>query len=784
MISKAFFVFCRISSHPLSQRSNLKQFLRLNHWVVAIFRLGFLQFLKKMLKFENLNSITGLNQEIILILSGHHSSLSSLLLPSGESSSSKLDLNYQDPNNQNQSEPNQKKEEFLKQFIDPINLNRLKKIITIANYYKEISNYIDSIKTSNSNSSILISILIQNLQNQLNNYQTHLIDIEFKILNHHSSFIFQNKLKSPSTSISSILAEIQIWEFKFLHLIQFLKSFDQLQNQNHQSLSNSNLIQFIYNHSLTGSPLLFQFFENLQNALEKNWLDQFRSIIIFGHPPDHFEGDLFFFIQSNQSQTHLSINFILKSNPLPNLPCLNPINQIENNLKKIFKSISILHHLIQFNNHSSTSNPNHQKILIPPTLQSQLSPQLSNIDNLSHPAFRLAIEKIQEILSNYLFTNYLTPQIVISTLKNLINIFLFAHSTFSNNLVQGFVNLKTKHFHFNNNLLALNLNNSSNLSKSFNLNDRQLDIILLKASINADSGLHIDQQLKLDGFKFSFISTHQQQISASFSDMILSKSHPILLSFNPPPGLSIFLTSETCVNYSAIHSYLFTFLIARYQLQDSWRYLTHRQRFKSNSFSTQSSSQFIQTCFEALRRFTWWTNLMINHSWQDVINPSLCILNNLNQSSSSQALFKIHDKFLFFIIIGLGLNSNQSINSIKKLIEIVFELLNQFESWAFDLLPNLLETDLIDNQAHLLDHRHQIIKNLIHQFDTNLSDFLISLRDGFGDENFQSEDSRTKFVELKEFWLEGFIFRKKSVDALTLRLNFNQWFPLNHHHQP
>lgn len=666
---------------------------------------------------------TGLIQEALLILAGHRSGL---LIETEQGDSEVL-------------------EPSISSYFHPASIECLSRLVLISNDYNGLDRFSRTIINRSSHSpqpltygnqprphhieatdhldatpaSQSISALASSLSIELDRYRNLLVEIEFKLLSHHPSFVPIDSNQSPSPPLTAILAELTSWSSVFKPLHDLI---DHLKPDSHQPVSelglddnpridrwnSSNLIELIYQHSLTGSPHLAEILDRLQYAVERVWINSFRSFVIYGQPPNFKSNgqtkeldqvnclsDDLFFAQPNhpnelhqpiQSISHQPVNFYFRKNALPNLPSLQPIDKLADSIHQIAHALSILNHLIHPTAHShhdshknsrsknSSSPTKPQKIDLPLDLQSQLRLAFSSIDRLCHPQFRTAIQNIQEILSNYLFSNYLTPQILSNTIQSLSDVFLLRHSTFATNLVEGLIRLRANRLGLimsDEQAQSNRTHRSGAVRRSIGLSNRELDLILLKAGISTELGDGpIGRKIDLEGFAFTLLSTNTTQsddeqepsnrtdpkdvnddedqrlidnrslIDRTFAHLILNVTHPVLLIYSPRPGLSLFLNTQVCQTYSKINSCLISFLITKQRLKDAWRELNRKEQLNTrlNPYSRPSDDdnssdqrsiqiqEFKRLAFENLRRMNWFIDLMVNYFFQDVIDQSIGLL--------------------------------------------------------------------------------------------------------------------------------------------------------------
>ncbi|POW23323.1 hypothetical protein PSHT_00224 [Puccinia striiformis] len=673
---------------------------------------------------------TGLAQEALLILAGHPSQLSSNPTLFHPSSIKSLDL-----------------------------------LIKISSLYDRLSTFAKQIG-QNINSeqpvsriphSLSIAAFGSSLSSELAAYQNLLVQLEFKLLSHHPSLVPADLNQLPSPPLTAILAEVAEW----LPIFQALcKLIDQLEEQRPISAtwSSPELISLIYPHSLIGSPRLAEIFSRLQSSVEQVWIDGFRSFVIYGQAPIEdlnpspvrFKSsllalnDLFYAHRPQSSalaQANHPLRFSFREHGLPQLPLLQPIEPLKESIQQICHALSILKLLIHPNGDSSARSSKHShlhsatKIILPPDLQFQLRTALSSISSLSHHRFRIAIKNVQEILSNYLFSTYLTPEILSNALGTLTDVFFLRHSTFAGNLVDGMIRLKARR------VGMVGGGEEPRMRRLASLTERELDVVLLKAGISTELGEDpAGRQVDLEGFSFGLLSAnvgaqdpgraahgHESLVEQTFSQSILNRAQPVLLTYSPRPGLSLFLTKVVCDSYSKIHSCLFAFLIAQQRFKDSWRELTQKERLRSRFVVNPRGSvagggnvaDFERMAFEGLRRMGWFINLMVDYFFRDVVDQSIQLLSkeineHYQQSScfspqpgandqpaeggdgrtnghgTSSNFFKIHASFLGLVETGLGLKNPKSSTIMNALLSCCSDFLLELESWSFELVPNLL----------------------------------------------------------------------------------------------
>ncbi|KAI8459450.1 Spc98 family-domain-containing protein [Phakopsora pachyrhizi] len=798
-------------------------------------------------------SSTGLVQEALLILSGHPSSI----LSSSQSN----------------------------QTFHPSSIACLSRISSIAQKYCSIHDYAKSIIRSSHSSvevedqqhlaqSSAILGLCSSILSELAVYQDLLINLEFRLLSHHPSLVPVDHLNRPAPPLSGIVAEISEWEPIFKGLSSLLNQLDPQSTHGPdvntlRTGGSPHLIWLTYQHSQTGSPRLSELFTVLQRSVERVWMDSFRSFVIYGECPT--EGDEerhshrsnkslvndLFHVRTLSSQAdgaanqHL-IQFALREDALPALPCLSPRVYLLESIRQICLSLSVLNHLdrpISKDGSSLRSSQGYTKnrIHLPLKVQSDLRKILKSIDGPSHSKFRLAIESVEGLISNYLFTTYLTPTITFKALRTVTDVFLLRHSTLSSHLVQGFTRLRSNRLKIESSLAS-----SSRGRISVTLNDRELDVILLKASLNTDLGDENGPRraLSLEGFKFTLLSdesSHTQSTFSRFTKILLNDAHPTLLTYTPPVGLSLFITPKICETYSKINSCLFAFLLTRHRLQNSLLELIQKERSRSRWVRDDSRKNFKRICFESLRKMTWFIEIMIDHFWQDVIDPSIenILFKNFQRTDESQAgskqtekddddcgsgdyndnnllsgktFYKTHLKFLVCLKIGLGFDSEIILKDLSELIESINGLIREYESWNFELLPGLLTDnyhfnpgkqhqrrsineregeDYGDDQVRMIDERQFRVIEIEGKFEKDLKSFMNHLKQTdltnkdnkkSGDAEEEEDSSRSRWddrvaeegdvdeVEEKSMMVEGLMIRRKCIELLVLRLDFNEWF--------
>ena len=311
--------------------------------------------------------------------------------------------------------------------------------------------------------------------------------------------------------------------------------------------------------------------------------------------------------------------------------------------------------------------------------------------------------------------------------------FFLRHSTFAGNLVEGMIRLKTRR-------AGMGGGEAPRIRRLASLSERELDVVLLKAGISTELGEDpAGRQLDLDGFSFGLLGidehggsqesarTGASLIERTFSQSILNRAQPVLLTYAPRPGLSLFLTQPICESYSTIHSCLFAFLIAQQSFKDSWRELTQKERLRTRlegsprartlgRIGARHAQEIERVAFEGLRRMGWFVNLMVDHFFQDVIEQSIQLLSkeiNVHYQHASTGkgefseegeeggerpkgrgtsadFFKIHASFLGLVETGLGLKNARSSAIMKDLLSCCAGFLLDLESWSFELVPNLL----------------------------------------------------------------------------------------------
>ncbi|KAA1114360.1 hypothetical protein PGT21_006030 [Puccinia graminis f. sp. tritici] len=628
----------------------------------------------------------------------------------------------------------------------------LRLINTIATNYKLIKQHTQ--QTSNNN----INALNSTINNQLlKHYQQTLIDLELKLLTHHPSLVPANQHNQPAPPLSTITAQLNQYQPILLKL-------NQLINQLPPTTTTTQLIQLIHNHqSSTGSPPLALILNNLQLAIEQLWINQFRSFIIH---------------QSKQELFHLNNNqFSFNKINLPILPSLEPRHELLHTINQICHAISIL------NNLNSTR--------LPKELQQQLTNALQSIHSISNPHFRIALKNIQEILSNYLFSNYLTREILSTTLKTITDIFFLRNTTFRETLVEGLVRLKAN---------QTTTSERGGGRGRRRMNGRELDVLLLKAGISTELGEDPGgRPIDIQGFSFQLLqessSENQDQdeekiqnknADPSFSRSILSSSQPVSLTYSPKPGLSLFLTKPICQTYADIHRCLFAFLIGQQTYKEAWRELSQKERLRSRldgrlltttttttlkatGGDPETVRALLRVGFEGLRRIGWFLDTMLDYFFAQVIEPSIesfsaaieahyqslssssahhpstadSGLKNNNRSSTSADFFAIHAHFLARIQTGLLALEPQNHNNNKDrgggrwmmvdLLDCCFEFLALLQAWSFELIPSLL-SDLsssspqVDDQSQVLRDRRAHLTGILERFTSLLDRFVLELR--------------------------------------------------------
>ncbi|WAQ81609.1 hypothetical protein PtA15_1A951 [Puccinia triticina] len=736
---------------------------------------------------------TGLIQEAILILAGHPSQLTTTSIQPAT--------------------------------FHPAAANSLSLLTTIAALYHSIATFIAQKQPSSGtpHASPAIAALRASLASELAAYQDLLIQLEFKLLSHHPDLVPADLNQRPSPPLTAVLAQVIHW----LPIFQTLSTLiDQLATQ--PSWTSPELIQLIYPHSLTGSPQLAQIFARLQAAVEQVWLDGFRAFVIYGQTPAEQHSttplplnDLFYAHRPPannalaQSTPQQSLRFSFREHGLPQLPLLQPIDQLNQFIQQICHALSILKLLIHPNAEpraSSSKLPHlhsHTKIILPTELQSQLRLALQSIDSLSHPRFRIAIKNVQEILSNYLFSTYLTPEILSSTLGTLTDVFFLRHSTFAGNLVEGMIRLKTRR-------AGMGGGEAPRIRRLASLSERELDVVLLKAGISTELGEDpAGRQLDLDGFSFGLLGidehggsqesarTGASLIERTFSQSILNRAQPVLLTYAPRPGLSLFLTQPICESYSTIHSCLFAFLIAQQSFKDSWRELTQKERLRTRlegsprartlgRIGARHAQEIERVAFEGLRRMGWFVNLMVDHFFQDVIEQSIQLLSkeiNVHYQHASTGkgefseegeeggerpkgrgtsadFFKIHASFLGLVETGLGLKNARSSAIMKDLLSCCAGFLLDLESWSFELAAGGGVRGEIPATTTVLVERELRLTKALDSFNALIRQLIVELR---------TDDARP-LADPSLPTSSASAFRRTCLDSLLLKFDFNLWF--------
>ncbi|KAH9811891.1 hypothetical protein DFH28DRAFT_899932 [Melampsora americana] len=183
----------------------------------------------------------------------------------------------------------------------------------------------------------------------------------------------------------------------------------------------------------------------------------------------------------------------------------------------------------------------------------------------------------------------------------------------------------------------------------------------------------------------------------------------MLLNFTPTPDLSLFLTKESCLSYSLIHSCLFSFLIVKDRLKECWIKLGRRERDRRR-WEKETDIQLKvlnRTIWETRRMMNWWIDEMILHFWNNVINLNLNQffhqLKSIESSLNFKSLAILHSHFLFKISFGLCLFEFNLLNSLlKKCLKLCDEL--DSSEFEFELFPPLLLNSIEDHHHH---HHHQ-----------------------------------------------------------------------------
>ncbi|KNZ55771.1 hypothetical protein VP01_2588g1 [Puccinia sorghi] len=603
--------------------------------------------------------------------------------------------------------------------------------------------------------------LKQPIRAELANYQHQLIRIEHKLLTHHSELVPAN---SKATPLSAIIAELNPWS----NILQALAQLIHLTSSHDQNLTQ--LIQRVHlHHSRSGYPHIQSLFSRIQVSLEQRWLNTFREFLIYGHQP-------------------------LTPLELPILPALQPIHPLAQSLLHISHARDILKLLIQQLPHRSYTK-NSTKIFLPPLLQELLRNALANIHSLSHPHFRIAIKNIQEILSNYLFSTYLTPEILSKTIRTMTDIFLMRGATFAGNLVAEMKQLKARH---------------AARGRHGSVTSRELEVVFLKAGINTEEVGEVavggQQALDLEGFSLGLMQPGSLEETA-FNRAILSATtttntnnnnhHQLVqLSYTPPPGLSFLFSPQVCRRYSAIHACLFAFLIAQQSCKDIWRDLAQKDRLRSRLSTVvheeeEEWRQLARLAFEALRRMTWFINTMVDYFLQDVVDPSMHQLTQeLNhqddteqereesKGDSSGEFLTIHGSFLGRIEVGLGLSTDDGEGGdgeetrmsvrLGAILEVCEELLGAVEAEVVGLTAaaRMLAED---ESVSSCQERRQVLVSLLLRFDRNLRLLILHLR-------ATSPSHSSHNTNKNNFNTSPKLSLRAGWDRLAAKLNFNAWF--------
>lgn len=287
--------------------------------------------------------------------------------------------------------------------LHPGAIQSLQSIHLIAKLYLSINHFVQS-----QASTPALASLASAIQRELVHYHSLLANLEYRLLSHHPSLVpYQSNLQ-PCPPLSAILAELNPWHSIFIGLHAFLKH---LQSNPTSVWSTPELIQLLYLHSQSGSAQLSEIFSRLQKAIEHLWLDTFRSFVIYGQRPhehsthhhsDHqLLHDLFLAQRSrpagltSDQLKHQPLLYQLKPGALPSLPSLNPHPSLLQSIAQICLALSILSHLYNANTDRTRSTRLPMKLVLPSGLQSQLADALSEVNHLSHPGFRHAIESVQ-----------------------------------------------------------------------------------------------------------------------------------------------------------------------------------------------------------------------------------------------------------------------------------------------------------------------------------------------------------------------------------------------------
>ncbi|KAG0150963.1 hypothetical protein CROQUDRAFT_87422 [Cronartium quercuum f. sp. fusiforme G11] len=539
-------------------------------------------------------------------------------------------------------------------------------------------------------SSPVLASLASAINRELAHYQSDLAKIEHCLLGHHPTLVPYNSDLLPSPPVSAILAELHPWHQTFTALHGLLTT---IQARTHPPWSSPELIELLHQHALSGSPQLSAIFSRIQLAIEQLWIQAIRSFVIYGqrpleHPistnPDAYHqqliDDLFLAQRPRQPGSgldqpkHQPLTYLLKPNALPQLPSLNPHGSLLRSMVQICHALTILSHLRQPNStrlRSSTARLALSKFAMPSGLQAQLTIAFSDIDRISHPGFRHAIQAVQDILSDHLFTVYLTPDILRATLRSLADVFLLQHPVLTSNLVTAFARLRTTR-----------LRQPAHRSRRpVTLSERELDVLLLKAALSTD----IEPPVDLIGFSFTILPscTHPHHL---FAGLVLDPTLPVLLTFAPSAHLSLFLTDQACGTYSLIHSCLLTFLLVRDRLKQSWLDLSRRQR-SARRWAANATGK--SSCWETRRLMGWWVDEMISHIWMHVITPSLTkLVSDLEAVPrlDFRTLASLHAGFLARLTSGICLTE------VAGPLASCVRLCEDLEGAATELFPDLLES--------------------------------------------------------------------------------------------
>lgn len=401
-----------------------------------------------------------------------------------------------------------------------------------------------------------------------------------------------------------------------------------------------------------------------------------------------------------------------------------------------------------------------------------------------------AIHDIRSDVSEWLFRNVLTTEIVLESLETLGDYLLHRNGPFSLSLLTAVETMrKNKLFH-------------TRSAAAGTIRASDMDLALHRAAMgtSAEDDPCLEKlrfQLPRGTFRPSLRSgpgsvddsaVRTQDDTVRFDDMLIGV--PVQLHYTATFPLDLFLSPADLSAYSRLFSYLVALKKTQARVLECWMSLSKAQRQRRRFTGTGEGGvdpseeaqrmALLRQSWGMTRSMLWFLDTLLGHIQTDIIDVQYTrLVEQLAVHRDFASLRSTHTAFLAFVQDGTLLSSAAASRILRAILDLCDRFAGLVERWGGDVLPSLLGTETHADRA-------STVLQINTDLNARLADFFHLLskppssEPGIADESLASQMPLPRPGDadkrVKDARLDADVAARRHLEQLLLRLDFNDHF--------